>query len=62
MLPASIYVMFHPAQHCPVHFFFRWHVEIVTGDQIQDLGRQDTADGQIYYDRNFKLLVLLIEL
>lgn len=39
MLPASIYIMFHPAQHSPVHFLFRWHIEIVTGDQIQDLGR-----------------------
>lgn len=39
MLPASIYVMFDPTQHGPVHFLFRRHVEIVTGDQIQDLDK-----------------------
>lgn len=45
MLPASIYIMFHPAQHSPIDFLFRWHVEIVTGDQIQDLdGRQSRWD------------------
>ncbi len=45
MLPASIYIMFHPAQHSPVDFLFRWHIEIVTGDQIQDLdGRQSRWD------------------
>lgn len=37
MLPASIYIVFYPAQHSPVHFLLRWHVEIVAGDQIQNL-------------------------
>lgn len=42
MLPAPIYIMFHPAQHSPVHFLLRWHVEIVTGDQIQNLDEKKT--------------------
>lgn len=34
MLPASIYIMFYPTQHGSVHFLLRWHIEIVTGNQI----------------------------
>lgn len=37
VLPASIYIMFHPAQHGSVHLLLRWDIEVVAGDQIQDL-------------------------
>lgn len=37
VLPASVYVMFHPAQHGSVHLLLRRDVDVVAGDQIQDL-------------------------
>lgn len=40
MLPASIYIMFHPAQAGSVHLLLRRDVESVAGEQIQDLEQQ----------------------
>lgn len=40
MLPASIYIMFHPAQPGSVHLLLRRDVESVAGEQIQDLEQQ----------------------
>lgn len=41
VLPPSVDVVLHPAQHGAVHFLLRGNVEVVTGDQIQDLGRKE---------------------
>lgn len=55
MLPASIYIVFHPAQHGTVHFLLRGYVQVVTGDQIQDLGRVGKKSIQISSDFYIRL-------
>lgn len=40
VLPASIDIVFHPAQHGSVHLLLRRDIEVVAGDQIQDLVSQ----------------------
>lgn len=40
VLPASVYIMFHPAQPGSVHLLLRRDVESVAGEQIQDLEQQ----------------------
>lgn len=55
MLPASIYIVFHPAQHGTVHFLLRRYVQVVTGDQIQDLGRVGEKSIQISSNFYIKL-------
>lgn len=61
MLPASIDIVFYPAQHSPVHFLLRWHVEIVTGDQIQNLDNKTVklmgCDILYSHFQNFKFML-----
>lgn len=49
VLPPSVDVVLHPAQHGAVHFLLGGNVEVVAGDQIQDLGRKgDTRSNLIH--------------
>lgn len=61
MLPASVDVVLHPAQHGAVHFLLGGNVEVVAGDQIQDLGRKgDTRSKfihQLFDLEDFKVAV-----